>query len=92
MSKKKTTKLNCGFEAESWTFKGGEQLSISLIDLYNGYGSQCSFFDLANLFKELSDKGFRPYGLSRVEGYYGSTDDLLLRCGKDSKTSENPAQ
>lgn len=92
MSKKKTIKLDCGFEAESWTFKDGEQLSISLIDLYNGYGSQCSFSDLANLFKELSDKGFRPYGLSRVEGYYGSTDDLLLCCGKDSKTAKSSAQ
>lgn len=81
---RKAIKLDCGFEAERWIFEGKECLSISLIDLYNGYGSQCSFFDLANLFKELSDKGFRPYGLSRIEGYYGSTDDLLLTCRKET--------
>ena len=92
MSKKKSIKLDCGFDAESWTFKGEEQLSISLIDFYHGYESKCNFLDLANLFKELSDKGFHPYGLSRVEGYYGSTDDLLLRCGKKSRTSKTHEQ
>lgn len=54
-------------------------MEISLIDLYDGYGELNSLLLLSKLFGELATKGFTSNGLSRVEGYYGSTDDLLLR-------------
>ncbi len=71
--------LDCGVEAESWFYAGEEHLQISLIDLYNGYGKLASLKLMAKLFTELSEKGFASNGISRIEGYYNSTDDLLLK-------------
>ena len=86
MSKKKNIiKLDCGVEAENWFYSGTEWLRISIVDLYNGYGQLASLSLLAELFAELSKKGFTSNAISRIEGYYGSTDDLLLDvCRKSS--------
>lgn len=83
MAKKKVfVKLDCGVEAESWFYSGNENLEISLLGLYDGYGELSDLKTLGALFTELSEKGFKNEGLSRVEGYYGSTDDLILRVSK----------
>jgi hypothetical protein len=78
MSSKKEIKLDCGVVAEAFTTSKYEMLRISLIDLYNGYGALSNLRLLASLFNELADKGYTSDGISRVEGYYDSTDDLLL--------------
>ena len=83
MAKKKgIVKLLCGVEAENWFYLETEWLSISLIDLYRGYGQLSSMKLLAQLFAELDDMGFSSTGISRVEGLYGSTDDLLLEVSR----------
>lgn len=82
MSKNKKITLTCGIEAETWIESKKEWLSISMIDLYNAYGILNNPAKLAELFSELSAKEYSLDGLSRVEGYYGSTDDLLLRAYK----------
>jgi len=75
---KKIIVLDCGVDANQYKAKGIETLEISIVDFYNGHGLLNDFKKLSDLFLELHEKGFSPSGLSRVEGYYNSTDDLLL--------------
>jgi hypothetical protein len=85
MSRVKTITLDCGMEAEVWENKGYISMDISLIDLYNGYGTNNTLKRMAELFTELSKKGYKGNGISREIGYYDSTDDLILNVTK-SKT------
>lgn len=78
MKKNKIIKLDCGVEAERWTYGKTEGLRLSVIDLYNGYGELNDLKKLSELFAELAAKGFKGDGLSREIGYYDSTDDLFL--------------
>jgi hypothetical protein len=77
MSRYTRIKLDCGIEADYWTYNGWENLHISLIDLYNGFDSPMYLFTLVDLLSELAEKGYRNSGLSREVGYYDSTDDLI---------------
>ena len=85
MSKNKTIILDCGIEAEIWKYIDTEWLSISLIDFYEGCGKLNDLQLLSNLLNELSSKGYKGEGLSRIVGYYESTDDILLRVTKKIK-------
>lgn len=78
MSSTKTITLDCGVVAQNWFSGGSEYLTISIIGLHNGVGQLSSLSFLSNLFNELHVKGFKVSGISRIEGYYGETDDLLL--------------
>jgi hypothetical protein len=85
MSRVKPITLDCGIDAEVWENKDYTSIDISLIDLYNGNGVNNSLKRMAELFTELSEKGFVGNGISRDIGYYDSTDDLILNVTK-SKT------
>jgi len=76
--KKQEITLDCGVVAESWTSGDYDWLRVSIMDFYNGYGALSNLKLMANLVNELADKGYSCCGISRVEGYYNSTDDLLL--------------
>lgn len=76
--KEKEATLDCGARALYTQTAGTEFLAISLIDLYQGYGELNDPLKLAALFTELHQKGYKLSGLSRVVGYYDSTDDLIL--------------
>ena len=91
MSKKKSIKLDCGFEAEQWTTGKTECLRVSIIDLYEGYSTCADFSKYAALFQELADKGYKPYGMSRVVGYYDSLNDLFLDCGREIVNPKTPS-
>jgi len=85
MKKNMTLKLKCGVEVEYRKNKDVERISVSLIDLYNGYGSLNSFSLLAKLFAELDELGYEGTGLYREMGYYDSVDDIILEVMKDVK-------
>lgn len=75
--------LDCGIRAEHWIrSKNTESLKISLNDLYSGQGEQNSMSLMANLFKELSDKGYKGKGISIDFGYYDSVDGLFLEVNR----------
>jgi hypothetical protein len=80
--KLKPITLDCGIEAEVWENKSYISMDISLIDLYNGYGTNNTLKRMAELFTELTEKGFEGNGISRDIGYYDSTDDLILNVTK----------
>lgn len=78
--------LKCGIVATKWKYLGYENIVISLIDLYNGYGKLNNILLLSQLFKELYDMGFDSgNGMSYDMGYYNSIDDLTLTVRKKSK-------
>ena len=80
---KKRVKLNCGIECDYWKGRNGyESLTISLHDLYQGYGKDNNFNLLMELFKELKEKGFEGDGIHMEMGYYDSVDDLLLNVSR----------
>jgi hypothetical protein len=79
---KKIVRLNCGLECEYSKYKNTEFLTISLYDLYNGYGKFNDLKTISNLFKELNDKGFKNSGISLDTGYYDSIDDLKLNVNR----------
>jgi len=74
--KKYDERLNCGITITK--YGNGDRGEVSIIDMYNGYGSLSDFKRLAELFTELDSLGYKPDGITRVEGYYDSTDDLIL--------------
>lgn len=82
--------LDCGIAAKRWTYSKKEYLEISLYGLYNGYGlnehDTHKLENVAALFKELLGKGYEVSGgISLVNGYYDSVDDLLLTVSKNTK-------
>ncbi len=78
--------LDCGIVAQYWLrSEGTESLRISLIDLYSGYGEQNSMSLMADLFKELHDKGFSGQGISMDKGYYDDIENLYLEVNRQIK-------
>lgn len=86
MSKTEWITLDCGVKAEKWTYKHKrelyEYLEISLNDLYSGYGTGNDLGLMAKLFNELHTKGYTAQGMSLVNGYYDSIDDVILKAKK----------
>lgn len=89
MSRVKPITLDCGIDAEIWENKDYISMDISLIDLYNGSGTNNTLKRMAELFTELSEKGFVGNGISRDIGYYDSTDDLILQVIKFKKNEKS---
>jgi len=85
MSKKQIVKLKCGVEGTFSTYKGSEFLSISIINLYEGYGPLNDPKLLSELFKELDEEGWKLSGLMRQVGYYDSTSDLMIEALRNKK-------
>lgn len=76
--KKTIITLDCGISAEVSVYKKVETLSISLYDVYSGYGRLNDLAKMAELFKELDSKGYKGAGIYIQTGYYDSVDDLIL--------------
>lgn len=89
MAKEKRVVLKCGVAAEYWTARKKEWLRISIGDLFKGYGNLNNLLLISELFKELNSEGYEGEGMSLVNGYYGSIDDLLLDVCRDVKKSRN---
>lgn len=81
--KKNDILLKCGVTIT--LFGKGDIGEVSLIDLYNGYGSLSSFIKVSALFLELDEMGYEPSGMMRTVGYYESTDDIKLDFSKKIK-------
>jgi len=75
--------LDCGVKAEYWTYQKSENLHISLVDLYAGFGELNNPLALSLLFEELHLKGYKLSGCSTVIGYYDSIEDLILHAIKN---------
>lgn len=84
MKKEKIT-LKCGIEAEVSKYNGIETLSVSLDDLYEGYEHNITLLKFSELFKELSDMGYKNVGCSIDYGYYNSVDgrDISQKWSKE---------
>lgn len=85
MAKGKLIKLGCGIEAQSWSYQGNDYLRISIIDFFNGHGDLSSFELMGRLFSEIHEMGYQNTGMSRVIGYYDSTDDVFIDAIKFNK-------
>jgi len=72
--------LECGLRAETWSTKSKAYTEVSLINLFDG--SDADLATYAKLLTWLIEQGYTNSGMSRVEGYYGETEDVKLLCVK----------
>lgn len=85
-NKRGTITLNCGINVLRWMrTKTTESLRIDLSDLYSGHGEQNKMSLMADLFKELSEKGYKGNGISINFGLYDSVDGLYLEVNRKIK-------
>ena len=77
MSKAKKILLDCGITAEQWTTRHSDWLEVDITNLYEG--SDVDLLSMSKLFLEMHEKGYKAGGISIINGYYDSIEDMSLR-------------